>query len=237
MVYQIRIKGHLDDQWTDWFGGLLITLEEDGDTLITGPVVDQAMLHGLLKKVRDLGMPLVSVNRVEPGQSEIMSNQKNLFMLVGPKGSGKTHIGTLIHQHTDIVFLRVEPIWLSLKPDEDGWKKVEAVIDTMFQKHNKVMIESLGIGEGFSKFHASLAEKYSIKMIRVYADLGTCFVRVKARNNAEHIAVSDDKVAELNKIASAVTYHWNLEINNNELTPDQDIINAVQSINSLEKEK
>ena len=67
MVYQIRIKGHLDREWTDWFEGLTITLEEDGDTLLTGPVVDQAALHGLLKKVRDLGMPLVSVSPVEPG--------------------------------------------------------------------------------------------------------------------------------------------------------------------------
>ncbi len=69
MVYQIRIKGHLGPQWTDWFGGLSITLEENGDTFLTGPVVDQAALHGLLKKVRDLGMPLLSVNRVEPGQA------------------------------------------------------------------------------------------------------------------------------------------------------------------------
>ena len=67
VVYQIRIKGHLGRQWTDWFEGLTITLEEDGDTLLTGPVVDQAALHGLLKKVRDLGMPLVSVSPVEPG--------------------------------------------------------------------------------------------------------------------------------------------------------------------------
>ncbi len=65
--YEIRIKGHLDDRWSDWFGGLAITLEDNGDTLLTGPVVDQAALHGLLKKVRDLGMPLVSVSPVEPG--------------------------------------------------------------------------------------------------------------------------------------------------------------------------
>ena len=70
MVYQIRIKGHLGRQWTDWCEGLTITLEDNGDTLLTGPVVDQAALFGLLRKVRDLGMPLLSVNRVEPGQAD-----------------------------------------------------------------------------------------------------------------------------------------------------------------------
>ena len=70
VVYQIKIKGHLGHDWTDWFEGLTITLEEDGDTLLTGPVVDQAALHGLLKKVRDLGMPLVSVSPLEPGQAD-----------------------------------------------------------------------------------------------------------------------------------------------------------------------
>ncbi len=67
VVYQIRLKGHLGSQWIDWFEGLTITLEEDGNTLLTGPVIDQSALHGLLKKVRDLGMPLVSVSPVEPG--------------------------------------------------------------------------------------------------------------------------------------------------------------------------
>ena len=65
IVYQIRLKGHLGDQWTDWFGGLTITLADNGETLLTGPVVDQAALHGLLRKVRDLGLPLLSVNRIE----------------------------------------------------------------------------------------------------------------------------------------------------------------------------
>ena len=71
MIYQIRIKGHLGVQWTDWFEGMLITLEDNGDTLLIGPVVDQAALHGLLKKVRDLGMPLESVNRINLVQVEI----------------------------------------------------------------------------------------------------------------------------------------------------------------------
>ena len=70
MIYQIRIEGHLAGQWIDWFGGLTITLEDNGDTLLTGPVVDQAALHGLLRKVRDLGIPLLSVIRLKPGQSD-----------------------------------------------------------------------------------------------------------------------------------------------------------------------
>jgi hypothetical protein len=76
VIYQIRIKGHLNAQWRDWFEGLTITLEEDGDTLLTGPVIDQAALHGLLKKVRDLGLPLVSVGSVEPGRADT-SNAKS----------------------------------------------------------------------------------------------------------------------------------------------------------------
>jgi hypothetical protein len=69
-VYQIRLKGHLGSQWEDWFEGLILTLEEDGYTLLTGPVTDQAALHGLLKKVRDLGLPLVSINPLEHGQAD-----------------------------------------------------------------------------------------------------------------------------------------------------------------------
>jgi hypothetical protein len=70
MVYEIKVEGHLGRQWTDWFGGLTITLEDNGETSLTGPVIDQAALYGLLKKIRDLGMGLVSVNRVELSQAD-----------------------------------------------------------------------------------------------------------------------------------------------------------------------
>ena len=80
VIYQIRLKGHLGSQWADWFEGLTITLEEDGNTLLSGPVADQAALHGLLKKVRDLGMPLVSVNRVQFNETHPYRSKKEKEM-------------------------------------------------------------------------------------------------------------------------------------------------------------
>ncbi|MFY9775057.1 MAG: hypothetical protein WAL12_07320 [Trebonia sp.] len=68
--YEIRLKGHLDSRWAAWFDGLSLTNVNDGTTIICGPVADQSALHGLLQKVRDLGLPLVSVTQVEPGQPD-----------------------------------------------------------------------------------------------------------------------------------------------------------------------
>ena len=86
MIYQIRLKGHLDRQWTHWFDGLTITLEEDGNTLLAGPVTDQAALHGLLKKVRDLGMPLVSVSQIQyHSKKEIEMNTQKSAAGIDPR--------------------------------------------------------------------------------------------------------------------------------------------------------
>jgi hypothetical protein len=73
--YEIRLKGHLEARWSKWFDGLAITLEESGNTLLSGLVADQAALHGLLKKVRDVGLPLLSVNSVEPSAEEVRKMQ------------------------------------------------------------------------------------------------------------------------------------------------------------------
>ena len=70
-VYEIRLKGHLEARWVKWFDGMVITLDDNGNTLLSGPVADQSALHGLLKKIRDAGLPLLSVNSVEPGPEEV----------------------------------------------------------------------------------------------------------------------------------------------------------------------
>jgi hypothetical protein len=69
--YELRLKGHLDSRWAAWFDGLTLTNESDGTTLIRGQVVDQAALYGLLQKIRDMGLPLVSVTQVEPDQPDV----------------------------------------------------------------------------------------------------------------------------------------------------------------------
>lgn len=153
-----------------------------------------------------------------------------LYMLIGPKGSGKTHVGMLVHRYTDVHFLHVEPIWLALAPSEDGWQKVEAAVDAAFRTHDQVMIESLGAGEGFEAFYRSLAAKYPVKMIRVFADLDTCLARVRTRSSTDHIPVSDDKVAEYNRIAAGVTYPWVLEIDNNQPASDDTILAAIRRL-------
>lgn len=155
---------------------------------------------------------------------------KTLYMLIGPKGSGKTHIGMLVDRLTEIKFLRVESIWLTVQPGEDGWKKVESAIDAEFAVRDKVMVESLGAGEDFKRYYASLKSKYPVKMIRVYADLDTCLQRVQTRNSADHIPVSDDKVMEYNRIAAAVAYSWDAEIDNNGPTSQEEILRIIHSL-------
>lgn len=149
---------------------------------------------------------------------------KTLYMLIGPKGAGKTYIGTFIGQRTTIRFLPVEPIWLALKPGEDGWQTVAAMIDDLFVHYDNVMIESLGAGEPFQHFYAGLAERYVVKLIRVHADLDTCLARVRKRNQANQIPIPEERVTAYNKIAAAVVYDWAAEIDNNGPATDEAIL-------------
>ena len=69
-MYQIRVDGHLDDRWLDWLGGLAIQRQADGTTLLVGPVVDQAALHGVIACIRNLALPLLAIERVEPNEED-----------------------------------------------------------------------------------------------------------------------------------------------------------------------
>ncbi len=157
-----------------------------------------------------------------------------LYLLIGPKGAGKSHIGALISRHTSIHFLLVEPLWLSLQPGEDGWQKVEAAIDTLLTAHPTVMIESLGVGDGFRAFHARLAQKYRLRLIRVRADPETCLARVQSRSRADHIPVSMEQVQAYNRLAAEVAYAWDLEIDNNHPQPEADLINAFLALQAAD---
>jgi hypothetical protein len=129
-----------------------------------------------------------------------------LYILIGPKGSGKTYIGSRIEQLTGIKFLRVEPLFL---------------------QRDKVVIESLGAGEGFNRMYASLKEKYEVRLIKLETDLDECLRRVRERDNANHIPVSDDKVREYNRIAASVKHPWDAVIDNNGPATDDEILKAI----------
>ena len=153
-----------------------------------------------------------------------------LYILIGPKGSGKTYIGGRIEKLAGIKFLRVEPLWLQLAEGEDGWDKVERTIDELFNHFDKVVIESLGAGEDFNRMYASLKNKYAIKLIKVETDLDECLRRVRSRDNANHVPVSDEKVREYNRIAARVQHSWDAIIDNNGPATDEEILNTIASI-------
>lgn len=159
--------------------------------------------------------------------------KKVLYMLIGPKGSGKTYIGSLVSANTDVVFLRVEPIWLNLQPGEDGWTKVIDTLHALFSQHDEVMIESLGAGDAFRDFDATLSTTYVIKKVRVLAALDTCLERVRTRCAIDHIPVSDDKVVEYNRIAAQVVHDWAGQIDNNGPATAAEILNAIDAVRSL----
>jgi shikimate kinase len=144
--------------------------------------------------------------------------------LIGPKGAGKTYIGSKVHQNTTIEFLRVEPIWLKLVPGEDGWETVEKLLITCFIQRDEVMIESLGAGAGFDRLHGSLGKNYTVKLIKVSTNLEECLSRVRNRDNSNHIPVSDDKVQEYNQIAASVDHPWDVIVDNNALATDEEIL-------------
>jgi len=155
---------------------------------------------------------------------------KTLYILIGPKGSGKTYIGNRIEELTDIKFLSVEPLWLNLAEGEDGWDKVEKTIDELFLLHDKVAIESLGAGGGFNQMYASLKNKYEVKLIKVETDAEECVHRVMKRDKRNHIPLSEEQIREYNRIAARVKHPWDAIIDNNNPATNDEILVMIKSL-------
>jgi len=156
--------------------------------------------------------------------------KKTVVMLIGPKGSGKTHIGAAIEKMAGVKFLRVEPIWLAIDEGQDGWAMVEAAIDDSLKHTGVVIIESLGGSRGFERLRFNLEQRYILKYVRIVVSLDVCLERVRTRNSRDHIPVSDENVETYNRIAAKVTLPWDYEMRNEPPMTDEMILDAMKRI-------
>jgi shikimate kinase len=152
-----------------------------------------------------------------------MAASRVVLVLVGPKGSGKTYIGTLLGKELGIRFLRVEPIFLETTRgsqltgtalDAEGYARILAEVDSALSRERRVAIESTGASEAFPAFLQALRSRYAVKLVAVRAPLDRCLERVRSRDQSVHIAVSDERVTEINARAGEVRLAWDLEIDN-----------------------
>jgi shikimate kinase len=152
-----------------------------------------------------------------------MAARRSVLVLVGPKGAGKTHVGTLIESELGVRFLRVEPIFLEnlrysrlsgAARDAEGYAKVLAEVDSVLSGEQRVVIESTGASEAFPAFLDELRSRCEVRLVAIRAPLDRCLERVRSRDRADHIPVSDERVAEINARAAAVELPWDLELDN-----------------------
>lgn len=152
-----------------------------------------------------------------------MAVPPGVLLLVGPKGSGKTHVGTLVGEALGVPFLRVEPIFLeSLRrsglvgpaQEADGYARVLAAVDAALRRAPCVVIESTGASEAFPAFLRALQSRHRVALVSIRAPLERCLERVRSRDQADHIPVPDDRLAEINARAVTVELPWDLVIDN-----------------------
>lgn len=155
-------------------------------------------------------------------------SKKTVIILIGPKGSGKTFIGTRLSELTHAVFLRVENIWLNLPQGENGWQHVEQNIDEVLTQTEIGIIESLGVSDGFNGMLKNLSDKYNIKLVKIVTNLNECLKRVRERSADDHIPVSDTDVQKYNNIAITADYDWDIIIDNNIFAEDSEILKIAE---------
>ena len=165
--------------------------------------------------------------------------KKVVFALIGPKGSGKTHIGTLLETRCGVKFLSVEKMGLENIPKskltgddliKEGFHLEEKEIDRISSTEDAVSFENTGAHEYFYVVLERLRSKYEVKLVRVFSPLEACFTRIKQRDAGAHIPVSDEMIRLINEKASKVDLKWHLTIDNSDLPSDEVICEKFRSL-------
>ncbi|MCP5051194.1 MAG: ATP-binding protein [bacterium] len=163
---------------------------------------------------------------------------KTVFVLIGPKGSGKSYIGRLLEEHLSIPFLAIEPIFLRIKGERDnrdsdfikeGYARVEEAIDSHMKHHDRILFEATGTTDYFNHLLERLESRYAVKPSRIHAPLELCFQRVRQRDASIHLPISEELIHQVNRLSQAAVFDYVLSIDN-ETSSDAEIINAVKGI-------
>lgn len=166
--------------------------------------------------------------------------KKLVFILVGPKGSGKTHIGSLLEKETGLKFLSVEKLGLENIPkskltgyelEKEGFHHEEREIDRILTLEDAMSFEATGSSEYFHTVLERLRAKYKVRLIKVFSPLATCYHRIKQRGPADHIPVSEEKIRTINEKAAKVDLKWALTIDNSTQPTDEQIIGIWNEFN------
>ena len=159
--------------------------------------------------------------------------RKAVYILVGPKGSGKSHIGKLLEEELGIRFLPVEPLLIAHierfgQPAEGlsrhGFDIEERAIRDVLEEQDTVIFEATGSSEYFPSVVVNLRDGYVVKLIRIHCPLDICFTRVRDRDSEGHLPVTDEMVNAINKNANLVDFDWDLEIDNSGATSNKAIV-------------
>ena len=157
---------------------------------------------------------------------------KNVYILIGLKGSGKSYIGDLVEKSFRIKFLQVEPYFINSSKDyknvnndsfKEVWEKIESDISKYLEKEDKIIFESMGTYDSFKEFLKRIDKKYNVKLIKIDTSSKLCLERIENRDNKNHVKINKNLIIKINKIASQEKYPFNLIINNEKLS-DKDIL-------------
>ncbi len=172
-----------------------------------------------------------------------MSKTKTIILLVGPKGSGKTYLASRMESELGIGFVRVEPIWLELSRevapgsehfDNEGQARVIAQVKKALADHPAVVLESTGAAPWFSRQMSDLEALGDLVLIKVEVPLNLCSNRIHQRDASQHIAVSDDRIAEINAVAKQVELPWTVVVQNVDQKQADEFINTLHITIGLE---